>query len=235
MAGAYMVSVVAFIMLTILLLYHVYCLIDLEIYRYRLVLHMGDVEQKHINLYRKIAGLSKNKGKSLIRTGIRTVKSNIMSYIVKGITVLNLILVIITGLLSLSLYGLNNSMAAIALNNKHIVQSRRDKEDESWVDEKDDARHGISRDEAGASNSSNSDTSNNSETSNTDEGTENTDEINLTGCYVDIDGEKIDASNGWIDKKNYRLYFEDSWVDLYEYSIYKEDGSVLEVPEPDSD
>lgn len=166
MTEMYIVAMLLTALIDILFIYNLYCLIDLFLFKLKVIATAGHGTTKHINIYRFILRLNGGTGPgrvpdTLFRVGMALKVNGILTAVT---LVLTIMLIGVTATLSV----FNTSTAAVIRNNHAIIQQRREdsSEDSSdWVDDKDNNRHGETRSSGDSSSSSSSSSSSQATTS----------------------------------------------------------------------
>lgn len=150
----YIGFLLATILVAVILAYSIYCLIDLFMFKLKIIATNGRGTMKHINVYRFILRL--HGGDSPARVPDTLFRIGIAKKIDIVITIVTLILTIILIGITATLSVFHNSTAAVIRNNYAIIQERREETTDEWVDEKDDERHEGETDSSEASSDSSS-------------------------------------------------------------------------------
>ena len=167
MTEMYIIAMLLTAFIGILFIYNLYCLIDLFLFKLKVIATAGHGATKHINIYRFILQLNGGTGPgrvpdTLFRIGMALKINGILTAVT---LVLTIMLVGVTATLSV----FNTSTAAVIRNNHAIIQQRREDSSENssdWVDEKDDDRHGKTSSAGDSSSSSSSQATTSEDSSN---------------------------------------------------------------------
>lgn len=166
MTEMYIITMLLTALIGIIFVYNLYCLIDLFLFRLKVIATTGHGTTKHINIYRFILRLNGGTGPgrvpdTLFRIGMALKINSVLTAVT---LILTIIMIGVTATLSV----FNTATAAVIRNNHAIIQQRQEdsSEDSSdWVDEKDDDRHGETSSTDNSSSSSNESSSSQSTTS----------------------------------------------------------------------
>lgn len=165
MGEMYITTMILAMLVGVIFIYSLYCLIDLMVFKAKIVATGGNGTVKHINLYRLLLRLKGGKG--LARVPDMLFRISIALKIDSIITAIALIATIILIGITATLSVFNSTTSAIIINNRNIIQNKF--VEDNWVDEKDDARHENSSDSSEGSEDDADSTNDTDDADDTDE------------------------------------------------------------------